>query len=247
MSEYAGKAHRGLLVTLVFAMQAAGLIVGPLLAAAMLSTHISQDIIWRMLVAFGAIPALAVFWLPAVTSRSRRASSRRWAREEDESGKSDKKAGHYDPRTHSVSFWDGLPSPGRQQTRARPSPRRQWSLVPDGLRLLRQHGIEPSGPLRFGKRSLDLLQKTLTQLGIFAAFAAPGYAVAALTMDKLGRKTIQNLGFGMMAVTFGAARSDSQRRETGLALFCSSTGSATSSPSSGPMPPPSCIPPRSSL
>jgi MFS family permease len=48
-----------------------------------------------------------------------------------------------------------------------------------------------------------LLQKTLTQLGIFVVFAAPGYAVAALTMDRLGRKTIQVLGFGMMVVTFG--------------------------------------------
>jgi MFS transporter, PHS family, inorganic phosphate transporter len=48
-----------------------------------------------------------------------------------------------------------------------------------------------------------ILQKTLTQLGIFAVFAAPGYAVAALTMDKLGRKTIQGLGLGMMTVTFG--------------------------------------------
>lgn len=34
-------------------------------------------------------------------------------------------------------------------------------------------------------------------------FAAPGYAVAALTMDRLGRKTIQVLGFAMMAITFG--------------------------------------------
>ncbi len=48
-----------------------------------------------------------------------------------------------------------------------------------------------------------MLQKTLTQLGIFVVFAAPGYAVAALMMDKLGRKTIQILGFAMMAVTFG--------------------------------------------
>jgi PHS family inorganic phosphate transporter-like MFS transporter len=36
-------------------MQAAGLIVGPLLAAALLSTHLSHDIIWRVLVSFGAI------------------------------------------------------------------------------------------------------------------------------------------------------------------------------------------------
>jgi MFS family permease len=47
-----------------------------------------------------------------------------------------------------------------------------------------------------------LLEKTLTQLGIFVVFAAPGYAIAALTMDRLGRKTIQGLGFGMMAVSF---------------------------------------------
>jgi MFS transporter, PHS family, inorganic phosphate transporter len=48
-----------------------------------------------------------------------------------------------------------------------------------------------------------ILQKTLTQLGIFAVFAVPGYALAAVTMDKLGRKLIQCLGFAMMAVTFG--------------------------------------------
>jgi MFS transporter, PHS family, inorganic phosphate transporter len=105
MSEYAGKAHRGLLVTLVFAMQAAGLIVGPLLAAALLSTHVSQDVIWRILVAFGAIPAIAVYW-----SRRHLKESPRFlkavAQEEDESGKL-KKAAHYDKKTHSVSFWDG--------------------------------------------------------------------------------------------------------------------------------------------
>ena len=33
----------------------------------------------------------------------------------------------------------------------------------------------------------------------------PGYALAALTMDRLGRKTIQCLGFAMMAITFLAA------------------------------------------
>lgn len=31
----------------------------------------------------------------------------------------------------------------------------------------------------------------------------PGYIVAALTIDKLGRKTIQCIGFGMMALTYG--------------------------------------------
>ena len=45
MSEYAGKRTRGMLVTLVFAMQAAGLILGPLLAAMLLATSLSHDLI----------------------------------------------------------------------------------------------------------------------------------------------------------------------------------------------------------
>src|ERR1700743_959574 len=85
MSEYAGKAHRGMLVTVVFAIYAHCLIVGPLLAAAMLSTHISQDIIWRILVAFGAIPALAVFGARRHLKESPR-FLKAVGQEEDESG-----------------------------------------------------------------------------------------------------------------------------------------------------------------
>jgi PHS family inorganic phosphate transporter-like MFS transporter len=200
MSEYAGKAHRGMLVTLVFAMQAAGLIVGPLLAAAMLSTHISQNIIWRILVSFGALPALAVYW-----SRRHLKESPRFLKavgqEEDESGKL-KKAAHYDKKIHSISFWDGY-----------------HRIVDDKLILIRllgasaawflmdfaYYGNTVSSPLVLSALGSDhtILQKTLTQLGIFSVFAAPGYAVAALTMDKLGRKTIQGLGFAMMAISFG--------------------------------------------
>lgn len=67
------------------------------------------------------------------------------------------------------------------------------------------YGNTVSNPLVLSALGSDhtLLQKTLTQLGIVAAFAAPGYSLAALTVDKLGRKTIQCLGFGIMAVTFG--------------------------------------------
>jgi MFS family permease len=61
MSEFSGKKSRGMMVSLVFAMQAAGLIVGPLLAAALLTSGLSKDLVWRLLLAFGAIPALAVF------------------------------------------------------------------------------------------------------------------------------------------------------------------------------------------
>jgi MFS family permease len=200
MSEYAGKAHRGMLVSLVFAMQAAGLIVGPLLAALMLSTHLSHDIIWRILVSFGAIPALAVYGARRHLKETPRFLEA--AGQEDEAGNL-KKSTNLDKRTHSISFWDGF-----------------HRLVDDKRILVRligasaawflmdfaYYGNTVSSPLvlsALGGDHHSMLQKTLTQLGIFAVFAVPGYAAAVLMMDKLGRKTIQILGFGMMAVTFG--------------------------------------------
>ena len=63
MSEYSAKKSRGRMVGLVFAMQGAGLVVGPLIAALLLSTHVPQGDIWRVLLGLGAIPGLAVFYL----------------------------------------------------------------------------------------------------------------------------------------------------------------------------------------
>ena len=48
----------------------------------------------------------------------------------------------------------------------------------------------------------SLLHNTLVQLGIFVVFAVPGYVVAILLLDKAGRRSIQILGFGMMALMF---------------------------------------------
>lgn len=56
-----------------------------------------------------------------------------------------------------------------------------------------------------GFRNLVSPQKTLTWLvGTRAIAAAPGYFVAAATMDKLGRKAIQALGFVVMGAAFAA-------------------------------------------
>jgi MFS family permease len=200
MSEYAGKEHRGMLVTLVFTMQAAGLIVGPLFAAALLATHLSHDIIWRILVSFGALPALAVY-----SARRHLKESPRFlkaiAHEEDESGEL-RKSEHFDEKTHAVSFWDGFHRlvDNKMILSRLIGASGAWFLMDFAY-----YGNTVSSPLVLSSLGSDhtILQKTLTQLGIFAVFAAPGYAVAALTMDRLGRKTIQGLGFAMMAVTFG--------------------------------------------
>jgi MFS transporter, PHS family, inorganic phosphate transporter len=201
MSEYAGKASRGMMVTLVFAMQAAGLIVGPLLASALLATHLSHDITWRILLAFGALPALAVYGARRhlkETPRFLHAAGH----EEDDRGKL-VKAKHYDPSKHSVSFWDGfhrLVNDNRLLSRL-VGASAAWFLLDFAY-----YGNTVSSPLVLQSLGAHdtLLHKTLTQLLMFVIFAAPGYAVAALTMDRLGRKTIQVLGFTMMAIAFGA-------------------------------------------
>jgi MFS family permease len=56
MSEYSGKRDRGKMVGLVFAMQGAGLVVGPLIAAGLLASGMSSDLTWRVLLGLGAIP-----------------------------------------------------------------------------------------------------------------------------------------------------------------------------------------------
>ena len=63
MSEYSGKRDRGKMVGLVFAMQGAGLIFGPLFASVLLWSGLSDDTVWRILLAFGAVPGMAVFYL----------------------------------------------------------------------------------------------------------------------------------------------------------------------------------------
>ena len=63
MSEYSNRHDRGKLVGLVFSMQALGLIVGPLVAIALLGGGVSHALTWRLLLGFGALPAAAVVYL----------------------------------------------------------------------------------------------------------------------------------------------------------------------------------------
>src|SRR5580700_5120877 len=63
MSEYANRRDRGKLVGMVFSTQALGLVVGPLIALALLGGGVSDDAVWRILLGLGAVPAAAVVYL----------------------------------------------------------------------------------------------------------------------------------------------------------------------------------------
>lgn len=221
MSEYAGKKSRGMLVSLVFAMQAAGLIVGPLMAAALLTTRLSHDTIWRVLLAIGAIPPLIVFWwrrniheTPRYSlSRGNHADFHSAARSVFASGKqggggeelpappSDNPEEGGNGNREEESFWHGfkLLAGNPLWLKYLTGASLAWFLMDFAY-----YGNTVSSPVILNAVSphASLLRQTLTQLMIFAFAAVPGYFVAAWTMDRIGRKLIQCLGFAVMAAAF---------------------------------------------
>jgi MFS family permease len=209
MSEYANKKTRGMMVTLVFTMQAAGLVFGPLLAAALLMTPLSHDLIWRILLAFGAIPAMAVFQMRrhlAETPRYLLATGQHKEFGEATAqmlGTSGGAAPAIELAPKRDSFWRGF----RTLTS---NPVLLMRLIGASLAWafmdFAYYGNTVSSPMVLAAISPDksLLNHTLMQLVIFAIAAAPGYLLAAVTIDRIGRKAIQMIGFIMMAVAFAA-------------------------------------------
>ena len=56
--------------------------------------------------------------------------------------------------------------------------------------------------IKLADPSASEMRTILLQLAIVAVFAIPGYIVAILLLDRVGRKSIQVLGFAMMAIMF---------------------------------------------
>ena len=164
MSEYANRKDRGKLVGMVFGTQALGLIVGPLVALALLGAGASDDLAWRILLGLGAVPAAAVIYL-----RRKMPESPRYQVQVQGQGRA---GGQPDLRLHRRP---GQRERGRsgERERGRPGQRerrastrqelglrafltnRRWlimlagtagHLVPARLRLLRQHDLHPADP-----------------------------------------------------------------------------------------------------
>jgi MFS transporter, PHS family, inorganic phosphate transporter len=208
MSEYSGKQTRGRMVGLVFAMQGAGLIVGPLVAAILLGSGLSDDCTWRILLALGAIPGLAVFYLRRKIQETPRFAAAGGAHEEAEAAIAHATGAAAAPRAASESkarhvqgALEGF------ETLLAHKRMLVWLIGTAGAWLLLDfcyYGNTISTPeiLKLLNPHASELYNVLVQLAIFAAFAVPGYIVAILLLDKTGRKSIQVLGFGMMGLMF---------------------------------------------
>ena len=208
MSEYSGKQNRGRMIGLVFAMQGAGLVVGPLIAAGLLGAHMPADITWRVLLGLGAIPGLAVFYLRRQIHETPRFALAGGATQEANAAiaaATGAAAAAPAPTDKVIRLphgaLDGFAILFRNPRMLKwlIGTSAAWALMdfcyygnsistPEILSLINKHGTE--------------LDNVLLQLAIFAVFALPGYFLAILLMDRTGRRSIQTLGFGVMGLMF---------------------------------------------
>jgi MFS family permease len=182
--------------------------VGPLIAAILLSTHVPTGLVWRILLGLGAIPGLAVFYL---------------RRQINETPRFAQAGGDPDEARAAIAAATGqATSRGRRPESKARHPQKAlegFRILAENRRLLlwligtagawalldfAYYGNTISSPevLKVINPHGTLLSNTWLQLLIFAVFALPGYALAIRLLDRTGRKTIQCLGFGMMAVAF---------------------------------------------
>lgn len=228
MSEYANRRDRGKLITMVFSTQALGLIVGPLIAMLLLFSGLNVDITWRLLLAFGAIPSLATFSLrrqitesprfalaqgnlyevsraialasgqaPAPTTTAGKASTGTSNRN---STSSERSASHPLDGVLSRPSWQEVLTTRHSLL---------WITGTAGCWFLLDiayYGTTVSTPmaLKLLNAHATLMTNLFYTLLIFLVAALPGYLMAALMVDRLGRKKLQLLGFAMMTLAYGA-------------------------------------------
>jgi MFS transporter, PHS family, inorganic phosphate transporter len=197
-SEHSTRKKRGFLVLLVFAMQALGLIVGPMFASFLLATGMGHDLVWRVLLGVGAIPAASVFYL------------RRTLKESPHFKLSNQSPLEVSRVVHDLTVDDNaaVNVRGYQKQKLFSGKWLKCLIGTAGAWFLLDvafygNGISSVIIMRHITPHADLLQHTLISAMIFMIFAVPGYFVAAKYVDKLGRKPIQMFGFGVMALAYG--------------------------------------------
>lgn len=203
ISENATHKNRGYLVLLVFAMQAVGLIVGPLLASLFLMSHMHYNTVWRILLGLGAIPAASVFYLRRTIQESphylRSQQSATTIPVEVSRVVRDLAA----PPTEGVSAYD--PQYHRQSLFSK-----KWLICLLGTAgswflldvAFYGNGISSVMIINALHPHATLFAHTLISACLFLLFAVPGYALAAKYVDKIGRKPLQYFGFFMMALMY---------------------------------------------
>ncbi|MGH9082371.1 MAG: MFS transporter, partial [Acidimicrobiales bacterium] len=206
MSELSNRHNRGKLVGLVFSMQALGTVTGYVAGLALLGAGVPGGITWRLLLGLGAVPAAAVIYL-----RRRMPESPRFLAQVQGCGDAAAAAvrklsgGTLAPvasRCEGVrmSLWAFLSD--RRQLMVLAGTAGSWFFFDYAY-----YGNSVSAPLIVssvlgGSTAHDLVHVLALQLIVFTVAAVPGYFLAAFTMDRIGHRRLQLIGFPLMGLAF---------------------------------------------
>jgi PHS family inorganic phosphate transporter-like MFS transporter len=206
MSEYSNIKSRGKYVGSILSMQSIGLVVSSLLALAfLLNTRIVPLAdAWRILLAVGAIPAAVVIY---------------YRRKMPEPPRYTVAKGHADEAAKNLKSYTGIDVKMDKRKEEVNAP--WYTLFSDRKFLITLIGTAGAWFLMdwafYGNSIMSdrIFATLITQTGlagliksteyaalIFIVAALPGYWLATFTLDKLGRKPIQIIGFTMLAVTY---------------------------------------------
>ncbi len=203
MSEYANRKDRGKLVGMVFGTQALGLIVGPLIALALLGAGASDDVAWRVLLGLGAVPAAAVIYL-----RRKMPESPRYQIQVQ--GQAEEAAAQISVFTGGQVTGNGSGGLCHEMGLRAFLTNRRYLIMLAGtagtwfLLDYAYYGNTISTPqiLSLISPTASTMTKIALQLAIFVVAAVPGYLLAIARLDKIGHRRLQLLGFAMMAACF---------------------------------------------
>ncbi len=207
MSEFSNRRNRGKLVGLVFSMQALGTVTGYIAGLALLGAGVNGDITWRILLGLGAVPAAAVIYL-----RRKMPESPRYLAQVAGRGAEAAKAVHaYSDGALSteaaptgagrrLSLWGFLSN--RRHLTVLLGTAGSWFLFDYAY-----YGNSVSAPLIVSsvlghQAAHDLVHVLALQLIVFSVAAVPGYFLAAYTMDRIGHRRLQLIGFPLMGLAF---------------------------------------------
>ncbi|MCL4307757.1 MAG: MFS transporter [Candidatus Thermoplasmatota archaeon] len=210
MSEYSNVRDRGKLVGTVFAMQGFGLLAGVALGVGLLLwIPNSPDLIWRILLMAGAVPAAAVYYF-----RRRLPETPRYTLfVEGQTAKTAKTV----RAVTGVTVASGVASVGKTQRNGATFLSKYWPLVLGTafawfLFDISFYGTSIYTPTLISSLSLAYAPhltaiQHLTTAEEYTAlitviFTIPGYWIAVALIDRVGRRTLQIVGFGFMALAF---------------------------------------------
>ena len=210
MSEYSSSKHRGKLVSMVFAMQGFGLVSGALVGLGSIYILPIADS-WRLMLAFGAIPAIYVVYLRRKLMETPRFSlqveGNKGAAEKAISTITGVGAGSVDQtitKVKKLSSKDYMHSL-RKYLIFVLGTTISWFIfdmafygttLNNGF-ILQQIGYGSSASLR-----TTIFNTAIGDTILAGAFALPGYWISVGLIDKAGRRLLQWLGFAVMAISY---------------------------------------------